>query len=203
MNWQELSDQRLIELCLEANADAWVELLRRYKRLIAKTSARTLRILGTAPTASLLEDRISDCLIRILDKDCRALRELKWLHGGSLRGLLQKSAITATQDWIRKEHSQKRDKDKEVPLPDEDHALSSSYNVATSVNHKILLEQLAKCLEQLIRDEPDCIRDLAIFRLFYGSRVAAPDLAMVYKMNLRKVENTVARLARLARSHCL
>ena len=203
MNWQELSDQRLVELCLEGDAEAWVELLRRYKRLIAKTSARTLRISGTAPTASLLEDRISDCLIRILDKDCRALRELKWLHEGSLRGLLQKSAITATQDWIRKEHSQKRAKDKEVPLPDEDQVLSSSYNVATSGNHKILLEKLTKCLGQLIRDEPDCMRDLAIFLLFYGSRVTAADLARIYKMNLRKVENTVARLGRLARAHCI
>lgn len=158
---------------------------------------------GITPTAGLLEDLINDCLVRILDKDCRALRELQWRHEGALRGLLQITAITTTQDWGRKQRSEKRDKDKEVPLPDVDEVLSASHDAASARNHKILLDELAKCLGPLIRDEPDCTRDLAIFLLFYGSRVTAADLSRVYKMNLRKVENTVARLARLARSHCI
>jgi hypothetical protein len=203
MNWQELSDQRLVELCLEGNEDEWVELLRRYKRLIAKVAANTLRIAGIVPTASLLEDRTNDCLVRILAKDCRALRELQWLHEGSLRGLLQVTAITATQDWIRKELSGKRNKNKEESLSDMDEVLPSSHDVASSLEQKILLDQLTKCLEKLIREEADCTRDLAIFLLFYSYRITAADLARIYEMNLRKVENTVARLARLARSHCL
>lgn len=203
MNWQELSDQRLVELCLEANAEAWVELLRRYKRLIAKAIAKTLRILGIAPTASLIEDRTGDCLVRILDKECRALRELHWLHEGSLRGLLQITAITATKDWGRKERSEKRGKDKEVPLPDVEEFLSPSHDVASSLEQKTLLDELMECLGQLIHDEPDCTRDLAIFLLYYGARITAADLARIYEMNLRKVENTAVRLARLARSHCI
>lgn len=203
MNWQELSDQRLVELCLEGNEDAWSELLERYKRLILRVITKTLRIAGKPPTASLLEDRFNDCLVRILDKDCRALRTLQWLHQGSLRGLLMVTASTATQDWVRKEFSEKRDKNKEVPLANMDDVKPASHNVISSSNQKILVDELVKCLTNLTRDEEDCKRNLAIFLLFYSYGITAADVARIYEMNLRKVENTLARLARLARSHCL
>jgi DNA-directed RNA polymerase specialized sigma24 family protein len=203
MNWRELSDQRLVELCLEGNEGAWSELLERYKRLILRVITKTLRIAGIAPTASLLEDRFNDCLMRILTKDCRALRELKWLHEGSLRGLLVITASTATQDWVRKEFSEKRDKNKEVPIADMDEVKPASHNVISSGDQKILLDQLMNCLANVTRDEADCKRNLTIFLLFYSYGITAADVAKIYEMNLRKVENTLARLARLARSHCL
>lgn len=203
MNWRELSDRRLVELCLEGNQDAWVELLERYRRLIAKVIVRTLRSAGRVPTANLIEDRIQDCLVRIVDKDLRALRELQWLHEGGLRGLLMVAASTSTQDWVRKESSEKRDRNKEVSLTDMDDVHPASNNMTSSADQKILLDKLVNCLANVTRDEADCTRNLSIFLLFYGSRVTAADLARIYKMNLRKVENTLARLARLARSHCL
>jgi len=203
MNWRELSDRKLVELCLEGNEDAWIELLRRYRLLIVRVAGKTLRVAGVKPTATLLEDLLQETLERILDKDRRALRELKWLHEGSLRGLLQIAAATAVQDWIRKKFSKKRDRNKEEPLSGLDLVVPSPGDLAAALEQKILLDQLAKCLENLIRDEADCTRDVAIFRLFFGYRITAADLARVYAMNLRKVENTLASLVRLARSHCL
>jgi RNA polymerase sigma factor (sigma-70 family) len=202
MKWQELSDRKLVELCLQGIEDAWVELLRRYRRLIAIVAARMLSG-SITPKASLLEDLVQDTLERILENECRALRELQWLHEGALRGLLQITAATATQDWLRKRFSKKRDIRKEKSLSDPDLVLPASEDVSATLQQKILLDQLANCLERLIGSEADCTRDVAIFRLFYGHRVTAGDLARVYEMNLRKVENTLARLARLARSHCL
>jgi len=203
MNWQELSDHKLVELCLEGNQDAWVGFLRRYRLLLIRVAAKTLRVAGVTSTASLLEDLFQESLARILGKDMRALRELRWLHEGSLRGLLLSTGTTAAQDWLRKEFSEKRDKSKEDSLTNLDMVVPTPTDLATTLEQKILLDQLMNCLQRLIRDEADCIRDIAIFRLFYGYRVTAADLARVYKMNLRKVENTLARLARLARSHCL
>ncbi|MGZ4853712.1 MAG: RNA polymerase sigma factor [Candidatus Angelobacter sp.] len=202
MNWQELSDRKLVELCLQGIEDAWAELLRRYRRLIARVAAKTIR--GIHPvTSSVLEDLIQDSLARIVANDCRALRDLEWLHEGSLRGLLQKTASTAAQDYLRKQLSEKRNIWNEVSLEEPDLVLPTSEDSSATLQQKILLDQLARCLEKLIRSEADCTRDVAIFRLFYGYRITAADLSRFYEMNLRKVENTLARLGRLARSHCL
>jgi hypothetical protein len=203
MNWQELSDRKLVELCLEQNEDAVAELLRRYKRMIARTAANKLRAANVKPTLPLLADLSQDTWARIFADDMRALRDLQWPHEGALRGLLQITAITATLDQIRKMLSDKRNIRKEESLTEIGTFLPERGNVVHNVEHKILLDQLAKCLENIIRAEVDCIRDVAIFRLFFGYRITASDLARVYQMNLRKVENTLARLARLAKAHCL
>jgi len=206
MNRQELSDRKLVELCLEYDEDAVAELMRRYKRMIARTAAKTLsaaNLPGLRPTIPLLEDLSQDTWTRIMADDRRALRELEWLHEGALRGLLQKTATTATQDHIRKLLSNKRDITKEESLTDIGMFLPERGNPAANTEHKILLDELTKCLVNVIRAEADWVRDVAIFRLFFGYRITASDLARIYQMNLRKVENTLARLARLAKAHCL
>jgi len=198
----DLSDRKLVELCLEGNEDAIAELLRRYKRMVARVVARTLNAANLKPT-SAVEDLMQEAWARVMVDNFRPLRELQWLHDGALRGLLQVAATTATQDYIRKRFSEKRDIRKEESLTEIGAFLPASGNVVANVEYKILVEQLIKCLGGLIRDETDCIRDLAIFQLFYRYRITASDLARVYRMNVRKVENTLARLGRLAKAHCL
>lgn len=202
MNPQELSDRKLVELCLEGNRDAIAELLGRYKRMVARVVAKTLNAANLKPT-SMVEDLTQDAWARVTVDDMRPLRELEWLHDGALRGLLQIAAATATQDYIRKTFSEKRDIRKEESLTEIGAFVPASGDMVANVEYKILLDQLIKCLGGLIRQETDCIRDLAIFSLFYGYRITAADLARVYTMNVRKVENMLARLGRLARAHCL
>ena len=206
MNWQELSDRKLVELCLEYDEDAIAELLRRYKRIIARTAAKTLsggNLPGLKPTVTLLADLSQDTWMRIITDDMRALRELQWLHEGALRGLLQIAATTATQDYIRKLLSNKRDITREESLTEIGTYLPQPGNTVANLEHKILLDELTECLEKVMGTEANWLRDVTIFRLFFGYRITASDLARVYKMNLRKVENTLARLARLAKAHCL
>lgn len=203
MKWHELSDRKLVELCLDRNEDAIAELLRRYKRMIGRTAAKTLVAGGLRASIPVLEDLVQDTWARIVAHEMKPLCELQWPHDGALRGLLQVTAATATKDHIRKMRSVKRDIRQEDSLTDVDKFLPERGNAVANFEHKILLDQLTNCLENLIRAETDYIRDLAIFRLFFGYRITARDLARVYQMNIRKVENTVARLARLARSHCL
>jgi RNA polymerase sigma factor (sigma-70 family) len=203
MNWQELSDRELIELCVAGNEDAWAEFLRRYRRLVMGVAARTLRRAGISVTTTPLEDMLEEILVRILDNNCRVLRELEWLHDGTLRGVLQVIAENATKDRIRSVLSEKRDPRKEKPISDLVEEPSTPADEGERTEQKIFLEQLVNCLKTVIRHEPDCIRDVTIFLLYYGQPVSAADLARVYKMNPRKVENNLARLARLARAHCL
>jgi hypothetical protein len=202
MKLLELSDRKLVELCLEGNEDAIAELLRRYKRMVARVVAKTLNAANLKPT-SAVQDLMQEAWARVTVDDMRPLRELQWLHDGALRGLLQIAAATATQDYIRKQFSGKRDIRKEESLTEIGAFLPASGNVVANVEYKILVEQLIKCLGGVIRHERDCIRDLAIFQLFYRYRITAADLARVYRMNVRKVENTLARLGRLVKAHCL
>lgn len=202
MKLLELSDRKLVELCLEGNEDAIAELLRRYKRMVARVVAKTLNAANLKPT-SMVDDLMQEAWARVMVDDMRPLRELEWLHDGALRGLLQIAAATATQDYIRKTFSEKRDIRKEESLTEIGPLVPAPGDIMANVEYKILLEKLIKCLGGLIRHETDCIRDLAIFSLFYRYRITAADLARVYRMNVRKVENTLARLGRLARAHCL
>jgi DNA-directed RNA polymerase specialized sigma24 family protein len=196
MNWQELTDRELVELCLQGNEDAWREFLRRFQRLLAGVVAKTIRrspLLAhtTVSIASLIEDGVQDALGRILANNCRALRELEWRHDGALRGLLQITALTAAQDIVRKHMSEKWNTSQEDPLDKPGIVVPDPENTEN------------KLIQKLVRGEPDSTRDIAMFRLYYGCRVTAADLARLHRMNVRKVENTVARLARLARVHCL
>jgi len=205
MNWQELPDQELVELCLEGDEDAWVELLRRYRRLIAGVAAKTvLRSFRPAISmVSLIQDLVQDSITRICVNDFRALRELEWRHDGALKGLLQVIASTTAQDWVRKSRSEKRDITKEDSLEQEGLVVPAQESPAPKVEQSILLQQLARCLKKVVQDEEDSTRDIAIFLLFYGCKITAADLSRLYKLNLKKVENTLARLGRLARVHCL
>ena len=202
MNWLELPDRKLVALCLERNEDAWVELLRRYHRVIAGVAAKTI-LPKIRPTASLIQDLVHDCLVRICANDFRPLRQLEWRHEGALRGLLQITASTAAQDYVRKLRSVKRDLSKEVSLEEPGLVLPAQEKFADSSEQNIFLGQLARCLEKVIKSEADCTRDVAMFLLYYGCRITAADLSRINSVSVKDVENILARLGRLARSYCL
>src|SRR6266404_8520863 len=205
MTWQELTDRELVELCLQSHEDAWREFLRRYNRLLAGVAARTLRryFPNSSQIQELIAEAVQDAILRICANSFRALRELEWRHEGALRGLLQITAATAAHDLARKRLSEKWNVHREESLEEPGLVIPEKESTEERLYQKILLDQLARCLEKVIHGEPDTKRDIAMFLLYFGFRVTAPDLARLYKMNVRKVENTVARLARLAQGKCL
>ena len=208
MNWQELPDRELVELCLQGNEDAWKEFLRRFHRLLAGVVAKTIRRspLTTHATISLpnlIEDGEQDALTRICTNNYRALRELEWRHDGALRGLLQVTALTAAQDIVRKHLSEKWNAGQEVPLDKPGPPLPNLDHTEKKILHNVFREQVTRCLAKLTRDESDSTRNIAMFLLFFSFKVTAADLARVYQMNVRKVENTLAKLSRLVREKCL
>jgi DNA-directed RNA polymerase specialized sigma24 family protein len=205
MNWQELTDRELVELCLQGNEDAWRELLRRYNRLLAGVAAKTLRryFPNSPQMKEMVAEVAQDAILRICANNFRALRELEWRHDGALRGLLQITAATAAHDFARKRLSEKWNIDQEKSLEEPGLVIPEKESTEDRAQHKILLKQLVRCLEKVIHGEPDAKRDIAMFLLYFGFKVTAADLARLYKLNVRKVENTVARLGRLARAKCL
>jgi DNA-directed RNA polymerase specialized sigma24 family protein len=205
MNLQELTDRELVELCLQGNEDAWREFLRRYHRLLAGVAAKTLRryFPNSPQMKEMVAEVAQDAILRICANNFRALRELEWRHDGALRGLLQITAATAAHDFARKRRSDKWNIDQEKSLEEPGLVIPEKESTEKRGQQKILLEQLVRCLEKLLRGKPDATRDIAMFLLYFGFKVTAADLARLYRMNIRKVENTVARLGRLARGNCL
>lgn len=198
--WPGISDRHLVELCLERNEDAWVELMRRYHLLIVKVSSRTIRR-WLRPTPSLLDDLFQDVLVKICANEFRALRELEWRHEGTLRGLLQVVSSTVAQDYLRRCLSLSRSLHLEQQLEESVHYHEAKAPLG-AVEHRILLRQVADRLAQLI-PEPNRTRDIAMFLLYFGYRVTAAELARLYHLGTKTVESKLLRLSRLARAHCV
>jgi DNA-directed RNA polymerase specialized sigma24 family protein len=194
--WKEIPDRQLVELCLKDMEDAWVEFLRRYHSLMVGVIARTLRP-SIPSTSSLLMDLLQEVLAKICANACRPLRELEWRHEGSLRGLLRVVSSTVTQDYIRRCLAPGRDVRRVQPLDEHRHNRGSSGSLAT-VEHKILLEQLTHHLAKSIRSGSNRVQDIAMFLLYYSYGVGAAELARIYHLGIKTVENKLARLTRLA-----
>jgi DNA-directed RNA polymerase specialized sigma24 family protein len=198
--WPGISDRNLVELCLERNEDAWLELMRRYHLLIVKIASRTIRR-WFQPTPSLLDDLFEEVLVKICANEFRVLRELEWRHEGTLRGLLQVVSSTVAQDYLRRCLSWSRSLHLEQQLEEFAHDRQVK-DPHSAVEHKILLRQLAGRLAQLI-PEPNRTRDIAMFLLYYGYRITAAELARLYHLGTKTVESKLLRLSRLARAHCV
>jgi RNA polymerase sigma-70 factor (ECF subfamily) len=198
-DWPGISDRNLVELCLERNEDAWLELMRRYHLLIVKIASRTIRR-WFQPTPSLLDDLFEEVFVKVCANKFRALRELEWRHEGTLRGLLQVVASTVAQDYLRRCLTQSRSLHLEQQLEEFVHDREVK-DPHSAVEHKILLRQLASRLAQLI-PEPNRTRDIAIFLLYFSYRVTAAELARLYHLGTKTVESKLLRLTRLARAHC-
>lgn len=204
MKWPEIPDRDLIDLCLRGDEAAWREFLRRYQPIILGVAFNTYRSRSREHERSD-ETRLEDFLHAVLDKllanDMRALRLFDWKHENAFRAFLKVTTANLVADAIRKENSDKRDRSKEVSL---DPALPiAARPEAVDVDSKILLSQIANCLEKHTDPYGDRTRDIAIFLLYFGHKVTAMDLSKVYKLNVRLVENIIARLIRVARTKCL
>lgn len=202
MGWRELSDRELVDSCLAGEESAWQEFLRRFNRLLRGVIFKTLTRKIQNPL-DLVDDLVQDAFRRLAVDRCRPLRDLEWRHEKALPGLLKATASTAALDYLRKIEADRRAVDKEVPLetPGVEAAAAAPFN--RDVEHKLLLHQLAGCLESVLKGEEHLRRSVAMFLLYFGHKVTAMEISRVYKVDVRLVENTVARLARVARSRCI
>lgn len=149
---------------------------------------------------SLLDDLFKDVLVKICANDFRTLRKLEWRHEGTLRGLLKVVSSTVAQDYLRRCLSLSRSLHLEQQLEEFVHDRQVK-DTHSTVEHKILLRQLAGRLAQII-PEPNRTRDIAMFLLYYGYRVTAAELARLYNLGTKTVESKLLRLTRLARRYC-
>ena len=204
MNWPEIPDRKLIELCLSGDEAAWREFLRRFQPIIIGVAYNTYRSRSRdnqRPSESALEDFLHAVLGKILGNDMRALRLFNWAHDNAFRGFLRVTTSNLVADHVRKENSEKRDISKEIPLDPSMPVAARPESV--SAESQILLRQIANCLEKHLDPYPDRTGEIAMFLLYYGHGVTAMDISKVKKLDVRTVENIIAKLVRVARKKCL
>lgn len=199
MNWREISDRELVELCLQENQpEAWAEFLRRFQPLLAAVVSRTIRR-WTPPNRSLVDDMVQAALRKLCDNDRRAMRGFRWLHENSFRGFLKVVASNIVQDHFRKYPPTRTEEDLEEAGPEALRSEASTHSVETDA----LVQKLISCLQKLLSTEADSNRSLAIFLLYYRFGLTANEISQVYPLTIKAVENTLLRLVRMAKARCI
>lgn len=199
MNWQDLADRELVELCLQGDQQAWKEFLRRFQRVIAGVVVNTIRNIHFQMLSdrSLIEDLVEETLLKLCNRDFRALRTFQWQHENSFRGFLKVTSSNVVRDHFRKNHRVDESLDSDDPgaMP------VVTHSPATDTG--ILVQKLVACLERLLSAEADVKRNVAIFLLYYQRGLTAKEISQVYSLTIKAVENTLLRLVRIAKARCL
>lgn len=199
MAWLELSDRELVEMCLrDGQPEAWTEFLRRFQRLIANVVTKTIRT-RIPPTRNLVDDLVQETLLKICNNNCRAMRTFQWMHENSFRGFLKVTSSNVVRDYFRKHPPTRIEEDLDETGPD----VPRTEDSTRSVEKETLVRELVACMQKWTQSEEDCNRNLSMFLLFYWHGCTAKEISGIYPVTLKAVENTLLRLGRIARKHCM
>jgi len=198
MNCQELSDRELVDLCLQGEQQAWTEFLRRFQPIIARVVATTIRR-RTQPDGALVDDLVQNVLVKLCDRDCRAMRSFRWLNENSFRGFLKVVSSNVVQDHFRKPASRLEggfDEEDGLDVPERK-------DFVHGVDTDVLVQKLLACLRKLLGAEEDLEQNLNIFLFYYVRGFTAKEISRLYPLTIKAVENTLLRMVRIAKARCI
>ncbi len=105
-------------------------------------------------------------------------------------GYMKRMAANLVSDWHRREFDSINLEDAELP-PDS----SSHRKMETDID----FQEQYRILGRELSGEPTCERDLAIFTLRYRQGCSVPEIARIFKMELKATENVIGRSLRILR----
>ncbi|PYP92760.1 MAG: hypothetical protein DMG65_02935 [Candidatus Angelobacter sp. Gp1-AA117] len=193
MDLQNLSNQQLIQRCLASDQVVWTEFLRRFERPISMVVIRTLRR-RLRPTPTLVEDLVQNTYLKLLDDNCKALRIFKAQHENSIYGYLQVMASNITQDYLRKLDAKKRDSRVEQDIEELPPDLISDRSATREAEHRTEIRQVEERLKRITTGT-----EQEIFWLYNRWGLTAKEISQIFQMNIKSVENMLARILRLLR----
>lgn len=189
MDYSDISDRELLERCLVQPRDeaAWAEFLRRFRPIIAGVVFNTLNR-WRKPTRDLMDDLVHDTVMKIISRDCKALREFEFRHENALRGFLKVVASHVVEDYRRKSREQEEDALDDVP------DLQQQEDFARESEKRLLLRQMDECLAARVPE-----RDRAVFWLFRRQGLTAKQISEQQEigLKLKEVEYVIWRLTRV------
>lgn len=188
MDYCTLLTQQLLERCINREERAWHEFVRRYDEHIGRTCARHIRSHGGRPTKDLICEMKSTVYLKFCKDEFHALRVFRCIHEKSIYGYVSTIATRVVHDWYR--DSANRIEKEELPadLPS-----------GESMKNLGILRGALECLEAAVGSEPNGERDIAIFLLYYWQGYRAREIAELYGLSVKQVENILLRLIGILR----
>lgn len=189
MDFKRFTTRQVLEYFLETkDQDAWEEFWHRVCSTVRGRCARMLNRCGN----DVLDDLEQKVIIKLIEKDYRALQDFEWRGEASIFKYLKVVSASVAIDYIRENGG-------EILLDPEDLELV----IDTHASHLPNAEQ-----ERLLAEIEECLRSFAsekeiqIFLLFYRWGFTAKQIATLPTINLpvRKVENILQGLVRKVRN---
>jgi RNA polymerase sigma-70 factor, ECF subfamily len=204
VDYVPISSDDLVRQCVETGDEsAWMEFIRRFQPVIARTVLRVARRWQSA-SPQLIDDLVQDTYLKLCANNCAVLKRFESLHEGSIFGYVQVVAANLAQDYFRAAISQKRGGKEETTSLDSAEPVSpcSRHESADATERGVFIAEIDVVLRSLaIGAQGE--RDRRIFWLYYRVGLAASAIAALPTIGLstKGVESTLLRLTRHVREH--
>lgn len=198
----QLAPDVLIQACINGDAAAWEEFIRRYHRLIAGVVFRTTQKWGeSSPTT--IDDLIQETYLKLCADDYRLLRAYDPKHPDAIYGYLKIIAASVVHDHFKAAHSEKRGGNQiaeDLTTVENQSRVDGVHESQHAMEREILLREIDAYLNaSLSGDMAD--RDRTIFWLYYRQGFTTKAIASLPAIGLtiKGVESTILRITKLVR----
>ena len=198
----QLSPEALIQACVEADAAAWEEFMRRYHRLIAGVVFRTTQK-WRAFSPSAMDDLIQEIYLKLCADQYRLLRAYDPKHPDAIYGYLKVLTANVVHDRFKALHSEKRGGDQiveDLTTLENRSGVEEGLGTKQAMEREILLREIDAHLTASLSGDT-AVRDRTIFWLYYRQGLTAKAIASLPAIGLtiKGVESTILRITKLVR----
>jgi len=202
MDCASLKAGELISACAESrDPEAWGEFFRRFQPVIAGTVYRAAER-WVRPSPSLIDDLVQDTLVKLLDNQCRILREFHEEREDAIYAYIKVITINLVNDYFRAQFAKKRGpKAPQIEITSIQCPVDSTHDGSpVRIERAILMKQIEACLRRCVKGET-AVRDILIFELYFWQGFSAKAIAKIPGIGLevKGVESALFRLAGLIR----
>ena len=202
LSFAQLSPEALIRVCINGQAPAWDEFMRRYHRLIAGVVFRTTQKWGESSPATI-DDLIQEIYLKLCADDYRLLRAFDPKHADAIYGYLKVIAANVVHDRLKALHSEKRGGERvvgDLTTLENRSGVGEASGSKHAMEREILLHEIDAHLNASLSGGT-ADRDRTIFWLYYrqGFTTKAIALLPAIGLTIKGVESTIFRLTKLVR----
>ena len=202
LSFAQLSPEALIRVCINGQAPAWEEFMRRYHRLIAGVVFRTTQKWGESSPATI-DDLIQEIYLKLCADDYRLLRAFDPKHADAIYGYLKVIAANVVHDRLKALHSEKRGGERvvgDLTTLENRSGVGEASGSKHAMEREILLREIDAHLNASLSGGT-ADRDRTIFWLYYrqGFTTKAIALLPAIGLTIKGVESTIFRLTKLVR----
>jgi len=192
----------LIRACVDGEAAAWQEFIRRFNRIIAVTCYRAARRWGEG-SPTIVDDLTQEAYVKLCADRARVLREFDSPSPDAIFAFLKVVTANVANDYFKRLHAGKRGGSQiNESLEDAERTGSATGPASSaSMERSVLLDQVYACVTAVAPPET-LQRDRTIFWLYYRQGLTSQEIASLPSIGLsvKGVESMLHRLTQLVRA---